>query len=75
MNDEIHNYLESTEILLNNVNNIDAIEFSKWTKEKAYLRYKGELPKFPIYNNFIYWCNLGINIGFTLIYQKSILLF
>lgn len=21
------------------------------------------MPEFPIYNNFIYWCNLGINIG------------
>lgn len=32
-------------------------------KEKANFRYNGELPTFPIYNNFIYWCNLGINIG------------
>ena len=22
-----------------------------------------DMPEFPIYNNFIYWCNLGINIG------------
>ena len=63
MNDEIHNNIEETEILLNNINNSDAIQFSEWTKEKVNLRYNGKLPKFPIYNNFIYWCNLGINIG------------
>ena len=63
MNDEIHNNIEETEILLNNINNSDAIQFSEWTKEKANLRYNGKLPKFSIYNNFIYWCNLGINIG------------
>ena len=32
-------------------------------KEKAKLKYNGIIPNFPIYNNFIYWCNLGINIG------------
>ena len=63
MNNEIHNNINSTEILLNSINNTDTIDFSKWTKEKANLRYNGQLPKFPIYNNFIYWCNLGINIG------------
>ena len=63
MNNEIHNNIKSTEILLNSINNTDTIAFSKWTKEKANLRYNGQLPKFPIYNNFIYWCNLGINIG------------
>ncbi len=55
--------IKKAEILLNSINNPDAIQFSKWTKEKANLRYNGKLPKFPIYNNFIYWCNLGINIG------------
>ncbi len=63
MNYEIHNNIEETENLLNNINNADAIQFSEWTKEKANLRYNGQLPKFPIYNNFIYWCNLGINVG------------
>lgn len=63
MNNEIHNNIEETENLLNNINYSDAVEFSKWTKEKANLRYNGQLPKFPIYNNFIYWCNLGINVG------------
>lgn len=62
-NDEIHNNIEKIENLLNSANTFDAIQFSEWTKEKTKLRYKGNLPKFPIYNNFIYWCNLGINIG------------
>lgn len=63
MNTEIHINIKETENLLKNINNFDAIQFSEWTKEKANLRYNGKLPKFPIYNNFIYWCNLGINIG------------
>ena len=63
MSNEIHNNIEETKILLNSINNTDAIQFSEWTKEKVNLRYNGTLPKFPIYNNFIYWCNLGINIG------------
>ena len=63
MNSEIHINIKETENLLKSINNSDAIQFSEWTKEKANLRYNGKLPKFPIYNNFIYWCNLGINIG------------
>ena len=35
MNNEIHNNIKSTEILLNSINNTDTIDFSKWTKEKA----------------------------------------
>ena len=63
MNNEIHNNIKRTENLLNFINSTDAIQFSEWTQEKANLRYYGKLPKFPIYNNFIYWCNLGINVG------------
>ncbi len=63
MNNEIHTNIKETENLLNNIDTTDAIQFSEWTKEKANLRYNGQLPKFPIYNNFIYWCNLGINVG------------
>ena len=59
MNDEIHNNIEKTKKLLQNINNSDTIQFSEWTKEKANLRYNGQIPSFPIYNNFIYWCNLG----------------
>lgn len=60
---EINQNMAKAEILLKSIKNFDAIEFSKWTKEKAVLRYNTQIPKFPIYNNFIYWCNLGINIG------------
>ena len=63
MNNEIHNNIKQTENLLSFFNSDDAIQFSEWTKEKTNLRYNGKIPKFPIYNNFIYWCNLGINIG------------
>lgn len=63
MNKEIHRNIEETENLLQTLDNLDAIELSEWLKEKTNLRYNGKLPKFPIYNNFIYWCNLGINIG------------
>ncbi len=63
MNNEIHNNIKESEKILQNINTTDTLEFSKWTKEKVNLRYNAELPIFPIYNNFIYWCNLGINIG------------
>ena len=63
MDNKICNNIDETKNLLQSINNHDSIEFSEWTKEKANLRYNGQMPNFPIYNNFIYWCNLGINIG------------
>lgn len=63
MNYEIHNNIVEAENLLSSIHNVDVIQFSEWIREKSNLRYNGNLPKFPIYNNFIYWCNLGINIG------------
>lgn len=63
MDKNISTNFKATENLLLTINNSDTIEFSKWTKEKACLKYKGQMPIFPIYNNFVYWCNLGINIG------------
>lgn len=63
MNKDIYKNIEETVDLLQAINSSDAVEFSKWIKDKANLRYKGQTPKFPIYNNFIYWCNFGINIG------------
>lgn len=63
MNYEIHNNIVEAENLLSSIHNVDAIQFSEWIREKSNLRYNGNLPKFPIYNNFIYWCNLVINIG------------
>ena len=38
MADEIHNNIKETEKLLNTINTDDAIQFSKWTKEKTNLR-------------------------------------
>lgn len=63
MNQKIHGNFEEAKKILQIVNTSDALEFSEWTKDKANLRYNGQIPTFPIYNNFIYWCNLGINIG------------
>jgi len=63
MKQQIHKNLEDTEWILQNININDAIEFSQWTKDKANLKYNSQIPQCPIYNNFIYWCNLGQNIG------------
>lgn len=63
MNKEISKNIKEIEKLLKTINNYDTLEFSEWINEKANLRYNGQIPKFPIYNNFIYWCNLGINVG------------
>ena len=63
MNKKIYENLETANSLLQNINTIDSIQFSEWIKQKTKLRYNTNLPKFPIYNNFIYWCNLGYNIG------------
>lgn len=62
-NDEIHQNIAEAESFLQSFNNSEAIELSKWIKEKIILKFNGKIPEFPIYNNFIYWCNLGINIG------------
>lgn len=63
MNKQIHKNLEDTEYILQNINNDDTVEFTQWIKDKANLKYNTQIPKFPIYNNFIYWCNLGVNVG------------
>lgn len=63
VNKEIRKNMDETEKVLQSIDNSDTLDFSEWTKEKVNLRYNGQIPKFPIYNNFIYWCNLGINVG------------
>ncbi len=60
---KIYQNINESKKILKCINNHDAYEFSKWTFEKTKLRYNSKMPEFPIYNNFIYWCNLGINIG------------
>ena len=63
MKAKIHNKIENVDSFLQEINNEDALEFAIWTMEKVILRYKTKSERFPIYNNFIYWCNLGVNIG------------
>lgn len=63
MNDAINQQLDETKEILENVNDDLALEYAMWTKDKAKIKFQKNIPTFPITNNFIYWCNLGINIG------------
>ena len=64
MIDEIRKNFSITEKILELTNeDEDCLLFSEWTKKKANLRYNCTIPKFPIIDNFIYWADLGINIG------------
>lgn len=63
MNEEINKQISETKCILNNVNELDAIEYATWTKEKAKIKFNKTIPSFPITSNYVYWCNLGINIG------------
>ena len=62
-NSKIHSLLSDTENILLSIDNSEAEEFAEWTNEKANLKFNTSLPKFHITNNYIYWCNLGNNIG------------
>lgn len=63
MNDEINQQFNETKDILENVNNDLASEYATWTKDKAKIKFAKKMPLFAITNNYIYWCNLGINIG------------
>lgn len=63
MNKEINKQFEETKNILENINNDLALEYAGWTKDKAKMKFQKSIPTFPITNNFIYWCNLGINVG------------
>lgn len=63
MNKEINQQFNQTKDILNTVDNDTALEYATWTKDKAKMKFQKKIPSFPITNNFIYWCNLGINIG------------
>lgn len=63
MKQRIRKKFDETEKILENVNEKEAIEYATWTEEKAQIKFKKSMPKFSITNNYIYWCNLGINIG------------
>lgn len=63
MNAEITEQLNETKEILSAVDENTGIEYATWTKNKASIKFNKEMPKFPITNNYIYWCDLGINIG------------
>lgn len=63
MNKDINKELNETRNILKNVKPNVAIEYATCSKEKARIKFQKNMPTFPITNNFIYWCNLGINIG------------
>ena len=63
MNKETIKQLKETEIILLDIDDNEGKEFATWTKNKAYIKFKKQMPKFAITNNYIYWCDLGINIG------------
>lgn len=63
MNQEIKKQLNKVETIISNINEKSGIEFATWTKNKAIIKFQKQMPSFAITNNYIYWCDLGINIG------------
>jgi len=63
MNKEINRNFNETIDILSGLNETSAVEYATWTKDKAKIKFKKDMPSFPITSNYIYWCNLGINIG------------
>ena len=63
LKNQLHKNMQETEKILLLQKELEALEFSEWTKEKALIKYTQKIPSFPITTHFIYWCNLGINIG------------
>lgn len=63
MKDKINNCFELTKDVLKDINGNAALEYALWIEKKAKIKFEKTIPQFPITNNFIYWCNLGVNIG------------
>ncbi len=63
MYDKINKQFDTTKDILKNVTDDLALEYAIWTKDKAKIKFTKKIPSFAITNNYIYWCNLGINIG------------
>lgn len=59
----ITHLLNQTKNILINLNNKIAFDYADWTYDKCKIKFKSEFPNFKITNNYVYWCNLGINIG------------
>ena len=55
---------KETKSLKNETEEDNARDYIDWMKKKAELKYNKQIIKnFYILNNYIYWCELGINIG------------
>lgn len=63
MHDEIDESFTKTKNILKNIDDNIALEYAKWTEDKAKIEFTNNIPNFAITINYIYWCNLGINIG------------
>lgn len=63
MNDKVYEQLEETKKILKSIDDNSALEYAKWTKDKAKIKFVSNIPDCAITTNYIYWCNLGINIG------------
>lgn len=63
MNQEIKKQFDEAETILSSIDEDTGIEFATWTKDKAKIKFQKQMPSFAITNNYIYWCDLGINIG------------
>lgn len=63
MHDEIDESFTKTKNILKNIDDNIALEYAKWTEDKAKIKFTNNIPNFAITINYIYWCNLGINIG------------
>lgn len=63
MDKDINIKLRETESILNNIDLEWSNEYATWMRDKATIKYKDNIPNFKITSNYIYWCNLGINLG------------
>ena len=61
--DEVNIKFKETKDILQKVSENLAIEYAIWMKNKAKIKFENKIPTFPITSNYIYWCDLGINIG------------
>ena len=62
-NSIINKRLEETIDVLSDVDEGIASEYAAWMRDKAVIKFKKDIPQFAITSNYIYWCNLGINVG------------
>lgn len=63
MSNEINKQFNEAIDILRSVDEGSAVEYAIWTKDKAEIKFNKDIPSFPITSNYIYWCNLGVNVG------------